>query len=258
VDAIEIKIGQSSKPGMGGHLPGIKVTDEIARIRGFEKGKDITSPAHFKDIVTSDDLKKKVRYLRDKSDGKPIGVKIAAGNIEDDLEFIIKANPDFITIDGRPGATGASPKYVKAATSIPTIFALYRARKYLDKNNAGDITLVITGGLRVSSDFAKAIALGADAVAIATAALIACGCQQYRICNTGKCPVGITTQDPELRKRFDIKRSTDYLQNYLTVCTNELKNFARLTGNNNIHDLSIKDICTTNSEISNHTKIEHV
>ncbi|MCP4580816.1 MAG: glutamate synthase, partial [candidate division Zixibacteria bacterium] len=173
-------------------------------IRGFEKGKDIISPAHFEDIVSPDDLKNKIRWLRDTSGGRPIGVKIAAGNIEDDLKFILKSKPDFITIDGRPGATGASPKYVKAATSIPTIFALYRARKFLDDNVKG-ITLIITGGLRMSSDFAKAIALGADAVAIATAALIACGCQQYRVCNTGKCPVGITTQDPELRNRFNIE-----------------------------------------------------
>ena len=258
VDAIEIKIGQSSKPGMGGHLPGAKVTDEIAAVRGVTVGQDVISPSRFDDIITPDDLKKKVIWLREVSGGAPIGVKIAAGRIESDLEFILKAEPDFITIDGRPGATGASPKYIKAATSIPTIFALYRARKYLDSADAKGVSLIITGGLRVSSDFAKALALGADAIAVATAALIACGCQQYRVCNTGKCPVGIATQNPELRSRLDIEKSTSGLANYVRVCTSELKNFARLTGNESVHKLSISDLCTTNCEISNHTDIEHV
>ncbi len=258
VDAIEIKIGQSSKPGMGGHLPGSKVTEEIAAVRGFPVGQDIISPAHFEDIITTDDLKRKIAWLRETSGGKPIGVKIAAGNVEADLEIILKAGPDFITIDGRPGATGASPKYIKAATSMPTIFALYRARKYLDQHGAGDISLIITGGLRASSDFAKALALGVDAVAIASAALMACGCQQYRICHTGKCPVGITTQDEELRQRLDIDQSAQWLRNFLSVSVEELKHFARLTGNDDVHNLGISDLCTTNSEISGYTDIEHI
>lgn len=257
VDAIEIKIGQSAKPGMGGHLPAEKVTKEISKIRGFPEGTDITSPANFDDIKNKQDLKKKVSWLRKKSGGKPIGIKFAAGNIEDDLKIAIFARPDFITIDTRPGATAAAPKFVKAATSIPTLFALYRARKFLDKNSK-NISLCITGGLRTSSDFAKALALGADAIAIGTAALMACACQQYRICDTGNCPVGVTTQDTNLRSRLKIDISAKKLENFLNVSTNELKDFARLTGNNDIHKLSIKDLCTTNSEISNHTKIEHV
>ncbi|MCD6460106.1 rubredoxin [bacterium] len=257
-DAVEIKIGQSAKPGMGGHLPGKKVTQEISEIRGFPEGQDIISPAHFADILTKDDLKKKVAWLREKSDGRPIGIKIAAGNIEADIEYVVYAEPDFVTIDGRAGATGASPKFVKQSTSIPTIFSLYRARKFLDKAKCDGISLLITGGLRISSDFAKAIMLGADAVALGTSALIALGCQQYRICNTGKCPVGITTQNPELRARFNIKRSAQRLANFLKISTKELKDFARLTGNDDIHKLSISDLCTTNSELSNHTDIEHV
>ena len=258
VDAIEIKIGQSAKPGMGGHLPGTKVTEEIARVRGFPEGKDIISPAHFENIRSPDDLRKKVQWLREISGGKPIGTKIAAGNIEADLAVILQAEPDFVTIDGRPGATGAAPKYVKAATSVPTIYALHRARKFLDEQGAGNISLIITGGLRLSSDFAKALALGADAVAIATAALMACGCQQYRICHTGKCPVGIATQNPELRARFDIEKSARQLANYFNVCTKELEDFARLTGHDDVHKFSIADLCTTNTEISNHTAVEHV
>ena len=258
VAAIEIKIGQSAKPGLGGHLPGKKVTAEIAAIRGFKEGQDIISPSHFKDIRNRDDLKSRVDWLREASGGKPIGIKLAAGDIEADLEFAVYAEPDFITIDGRAGATGSAPKFVKASTSIPTLFAIYRARKYLDENGAAEISLTITGGLRISSDFAKALALGADAVAISTSALIAIGCQQYRVCNSGKCPMGIATQDPELRRRLDIDLAAQQLENFLRVSTEELRDFARLTGNNDVHHLSIRDLCTTNSEISSHTGIEHV
>jgi len=258
VDAIEIKIGQSAKPGLGGHLPGKKVTSEIARLRGFKEGQDIISPSHFKDIRTKEDLKDRVDWLKETSGGKPIGIKLAAGDIEADLEFAVYAGPDFITIDGRAGATGSAPKFVKASTSIPTLFAIYRARKYLDKNAVTDISLTITGGLRISSDFAKALALGADAVAISTSALIAIGCQQYRVCNTGKCPMGIATQDPDLCRRLDIDQAAKKLENFLQVSTEELKDFARLTGNDDVHKLSIQDLCTTNSEISGHTEIEHV
>jgi len=258
VDAIEIKIGQSAKPGMGGHLPGNKVTSEIARIRGFKEGEDIISPSHFEDIRSREDLKQRVEWLRKASEGRPIGIKLAAGDIEADIEFAVYAGPDFITIDGRAGATGSAPKFVKASTSIPTLFAIYRARKYLDENDVTDVSLTITGGLRISSDFAKALALGADAVAISTSALIAIGCQQYRVCNTGKCPMGIATQDSELRRRLDIDQAAQGLENFLRISTEELKDFARLTGNNDVHELAVLNLCTTSSEISNYTAIAHV
>ncbi len=193
-----------------------------------------------------------------KSGGKPIGVKIAAGHIEGDLEVIVHAGADFVTIDGRPGATGAALKLIKDTTSVPAIHAICRARKYLDEQAAEDISLIATGGLRVSSDFAKALALGADAIAIGTSALIACGCRQYRLCNTGRCPVGLTTQDPELRKGFDIEAAAENLENFLRVTTEELKQFARLTGNSSVHDMGVNDLRTTNSEISNYTSIRHV
>ena len=257
-DAIEIKIGQSAEPGMGARLPAEKVTAEIAEIRGYPQGTDIISPAAFDDIRNKEDLKNKVRWLRETSGGRPIGVKIAAGDIEADLAAVVYAKPDFITIDGRPGATGAALKFIKDSTSVPTIFALYRARKYLDRNGSRDISLVITGGLRVSSDFAKALCLGADAIAIGTAALMACACQQYRICNTGNCPVGVTTQKPELRERLKPDISAKRLEQFLKVSTEELRDFARLTGNSDVHALSIRNICTTNSEISGHTDIQHV
>lgn len=255
-DAIEIKIGQGTKPGMGGHLPGEKVTAEIAEIRGKEQGCDVQSPSKFPEINSREDLKAMVDMLRKRSDGRPIGIKIAAGRIERDLEHCVFAEPDFITIDGRGGATGSSPLLLREATTVPTIYALYRARKYLDSINS-DISLVITGGLRVSSDFAKAIAMGADAVAIASAGLIAAACQQYRICGSGNCPVGIATQDPELRERLKTDAAAQRVANFLNVSLKELKTFARITGHSSVHDLSVNDLVTINREISEFTNIPH-
>ena len=255
-DAVEIKIGQGTKPGMGGHLPGSKVTPEIAKIRNKPLGEDVISPSRFPGINSADDLRKLVSELRMRSDGRPVGIKIAAGHIERDLEFCLYARPDFITIDGRGGATGASPAIIRDSTSVPTIYALYRARKYLDSVGS-DIDLVITGGLRVSSDFAKAIAMGADAVAVASAAMVAAACQQYRICGTGLCPIGVATQDEKLRKRLHTDAAAKRVENYLRCSAEELKTFARITGNKDIHDLSVNDLCTISDEISGHTNIAH-
>ena len=255
-DAIEIKIGQGTKPGMGGHLPAGKVTPEIAAIRQKPLGHDILSPSKYEGINTKEDLKSLVDYLRNESDGRPIGIKIAAGRIEKDLEFCVYAQPDFVTIDGRGDATGSSPLFLRESTSVPTIYALYRARKYLDSVKS-DIELVITGGLRVSSDFAKAIAMGADAVAIASSALIAAACQQYRICSSGMCPVGVATQDPTLRARFQGDKAALRVANFLNVTFDELRTFCRITGHYDIHDLNVNDLCTINREISYYTNIPH-
>lgn len=255
-DAVEIKIGQGTKPGMGGHLPGEKVTEEIAKLRGKKQGEDIQSPSKFPELNSKEDLKDMVTMLRNRSDGRPVGIKIAAGRIERDLEYCVYAEPDFITIDGRGGATGSSPLFLREATTVPTIYALYRARKYLDRVHS-DISLVITGGLRVSADAAKALAMGADAVAVASAALIAAACQQYRICGSGNCPVGIATQNPELREKLKIEQSAKRVANYLNVTREELKTFARITGHTSVHDLSVDDLVTLNREISEFTNIEH-
>ena len=255
-DAIEIKIGQGTKPGMGGHLPGEKVTEEIARLRGKKQGQDVQSPSKFPELNSKEDLREMVTMLRDRSDGRPIGIKIAAGRIERDLEYCVYAEPDFITVDGRGGATGSSPLLLREATTVPTVYALYRARKYLDAVHS-DISLVITGGLRVSSDVAKALAMGADAVAVASAALMAAACQQYRICGTGNCPVGIATQDEELRKRLKVDSSAQRVANYLNVTKEELKLFARITGHSSVHDLCVDDLVTLNREISEFTNIPH-
>lgn len=256
-DAIEIKIGQGTKPGMGGHLPGEKVTPEIAAVRNKPLGQDVLSPSRFPGIETKEDLKALVQKLRIESEGRPIGIKLAAGRIERDMAFAAYAEPDFITIDGRGGATGSSPKLIRDATSVPTVFALYRARKFLDSIHS-DISLVITGGVRISADIAKAIALGADAVAVASAPLIAAACQQYRICGSGNCPVGVATQDPALRARFKSEAAVQRVANYFNVTRRELEIFARITGHENLQDLSVEDLVTINREISEHTNISHV
>ena len=256
-DAIEIKIGQSTKPGLGGQLQGEKVTEEIAKIRGKALGEDIHSPVTIPEVKSKEDLKDLVDDLRSRSRGRPIGLKFAAGRIEDDLDYVMYAEPDFITIDGRGGSTGASPKLIRDSTSVPTIYALSRARRYLDEYES-EIDLTITGGLRVSSDFAKALAMGANAVAVGTAAMIAAACQQYRICDSGDCPVGVATQDEDLRKRLKIETASKRVENYLNVSTEELKTFARITGHSDVHDLDVNDLCTINSEISDYTEIRHV
>ena len=255
-DAVEIKIGQGTKPGMGGHLPGEKVTPEIAALRGKKQGEDVQSPSKFPEINSKEDLKSMVDMLRFRSGGRPIGIKISAGRIESDLEHVVFAEPDFITIDGRGGATGSSPYFLRESTSVPTLFALSRARRYLDKAGC-DADLVITGGLRVSSDFAKALAMGADAVAVASGALIAAACQQYRICGSGMCPVGIATQDPELRKRLDVDKAAARVANYLRVSGEELQMFARVTGRESVHDLCVDDLITTDGTIAACTGIRH-
>ena len=256
-DAIEIKFGQSAKPGMGGHLPGHKVTPEIAAVRGFPPGTDILSPARFPDIRTPAELKYKIDELRELSEGRPIGVKIAAGHIEEDLDFALAGGPDFITVDGRPGGTGSAPKYPKLAMGVPTVFALSRARRHLDRRGAETVSLIITGGFRIPPDFIKALAMGADAVALGTAALIALGCRQFRMCNRGTCPMGIASQDPALRRSFDPDAAARRLANFLRAAATEMARFTRMTGKNDVHKLGIEDLCTCNSEISNYTDIRH-
>lgn len=255
-DAIEIKIGQGTKPGMGGHLPGEKVTAEIAKVRDKPMGKDVISPSKFEDITTKEELRDLVTQLRISSLGRPIGIKIAAGKIEKDLEYCVFANPDFITIDGRGGATGASPKIVRDSTSVPTIYALHRAKRYLQSVGA-DIDLIMTGGFRVSADVVKAIAMGATAVAVASAAMVAVGCQQFRDCGSGKCPAGIATQDPELRKRFEEQAGAERVGNYFKVVFDEIRTFGRITGHEDIHEITVEDLCTINEEIAKYTDIPH-
>ena len=254
-DAVEIKFGQAAKPGMGGHLPGSKVTEEIAAIRGIKPGEDFISPNTQPDIHNSDDLKKLVDHVRKVIDGRPVGIKFSAGHIEEDLKFVLAAEPDFITIDCRGGATGAAPEFIRDNVCLPSIYAIRRARKYLDSIGS-KVTFCVTGGFRDSADIAKALALGADAVALATSSLLAIGCQQYRICNTGKCPVGIATQDPELRKRFCVPASKQRFINFYRTTKDELETLARINGRSDVHELDLSDIFTVSSGIADNTDID--
>ncbi len=256
-DAIEIKIGQAAKAGAGGLLPGNKVTPEIAAVRGIEPGQTAHSPARFPDIETPQDLARRVAEIRAINDRRPVGIKIAASHVEEDLEHALASEPDWITIDGRPGATGAAPVHLKDHVGIPTVYAVDRARRFFDRYRIRDTDLIVTGGLRTPADFAKAIAMGADAVAIATSALISIGCQQYRACHTGNCPVGIATQRADLRARFDVDTAAQGATNFFNVVRDQFSDYCRILGKRDIHTLSIDDLVTTDSEISNHTGVEH-
>lgn len=255
-DAVEIKIGQAVKPGIGGHYPAEKITEEIAAVRDRPRDADIVTPARYEDISGSESLRAKVLQLREMSGGKPVGIKVAAGNIEADLDVALLADPDFITIDGKGGATGSVPKLIKDSASVPTMYAVARARAHLDRRGVSDVSLVVTGGLRVSSDVAKALALGADAVAVGTAALMAVGCRQYRICNTGRCPTGVTSQDPQLRSRIDVDQAARRVENYFRVMKSELDMFTRMTGHGDVHDLSRRDVSAVTLEIAHSAGIQ--
>ncbi|MBO1265878.1 CDGSH iron-sulfur domain-containing protein [Proteiniclasticum sp. SCR006] len=256
-DAVELKIGQAVKPGLGGHLPAHKITEEIAKIRNLEEGEDSVSPGRFHGVDTISDLVEKVSRIREITGGVPVGIKIAAAHIEQDLDMALRAEPDFITIDCRGGATGSAPKFLKDNVGIPPIFAIRRARKYLDQKGS-PVTLCVTGGFRDSSDIAKALALGADAVALATASLISVGCLQSRVCHTGLCPAGIATQDKNLRALFDEERALHQFRNFYEGTKKELAVFARANGKTDIHDLGMEDVYTISNEVSMNTDIRHV
>ena len=256
-EAIEIKIGQGAKPGCGGCLPGEKVTEEISQVRNTEQGKDIHSPAYHKDIKDVGDLKKKIGWLREVSGGVPIILKLAAGDIENDIKLAVESRPDIIAIDGMEGGTGAAPEALLNQVGIPTIAALVRTRKVLDQLDA-DQELWIGGGLSKGADFAKALALGADAVFIGFPLLIAMGCLYCQQCWTGRCVKGIATQDPQFRENFDIGKASQDVASYIKNCTEEIKMIAGAIGKNNIEDLSRDDLRALNLDISKITGLKLV
>jgi len=242
--AFHFKGGQGAKTGTGGHLPGHKVTEEIARVRGLKVGQTAISPAAFPDLFTAEDFSKVAAEVRERTGGIPVGFKIAASHIEADIDFALKVGVDYIILDGRGGGTGSAPTILRNNINVPTIPALARARRHLDKVGGSDVTLIITGGLRVPEDFAKAIMLGADAIAVSNSALQAIGCLGMRACSSNNCPVGIATQKEDLRQRLIIEASAQQLHNFFTASNDLIKVIARSCGYNDIKKFNIKDLST--------------
>ncbi|MGC8934273.1 MAG: glutamate synthase-related protein [Thermoproteota archaeon] len=259
-DAVEIKIGQGAKPGQGGLLLGEKVVGEVSKIRGLPEGSDAISPARHLDIVGPEDLRMKIEQLREITDWKvPIAVKFAAGRVRDDVKIAAKAGADFIIIDGKPAGTGAAPESLIEFAGIPTIAAITQADAALKEvGMRKEVSLVASGGIRTGADVAKAIALGADAVAIATGVLVAMGCKRCGLCFTGKCPYGIATQDPNLRKRLNVKVASIRVANYLKSVVEELKMFTQLSGKTSIRNLEKEDLRALTLEASMMTGVKLV
>lgn len=243
-DAIEIKIGQGAKSGQGGLLLAEKVSDEIAAVRGIPVGTDAVSPARHLDIVGPEDLQMKIEQLREVTDWKiPIFVKYAAGRVADDVKIAAKAGADAIVIDGKQAGTGAAPEIVLEHAGLPTLPALVEAQRALNASGYRDeVNLIVSGGIRNGADVAKALALGADAVAMSTAILVAMGCTSCGLCSTGRCPKGITTQDPTLRRRLNIELAAKRVANYLHALLEELEMLTQLTGKTDVRNLDTDDL----------------
>jgi len=267
-DAIEVTIGQGAKPGTGGMLLGSKVSEEIAIKRDLPPGVDQRSAARHPDFVGPDDLIIKVEELREATDWQvPIYVKLGASRVFDDVKLAVKAGADVVVVDGMQGGTGASPDLLLEHTGIPTLAAVVEAKAALIEMKVfGEVQLVVSGGIRSGADAAKALALGADAVSIGTAALIALNCnaplyvEDYERlgtvpghchhCHTGRCPVGITTQDPALMSRLDIDAAAERVANFLNALTLEIQMMARACGKSNVHDLEAEDMRALTIEAS--------
>ena len=253
-DMVEIKIGQGAKPGVGGHLMKEKVTPEIAKTRNCPQGENIISPSRHPDIRTRDDLKAKVEYLRDATGGAPIGIKLVGGHIEKDLEIALYAGVDVITIDGTEGGTGAAPLVAREHAALPLIHLLSRASRYLDATGArDDITLIASGGLRTSPDFAKAFALGAEAINLGASVQMAMGCVRCRACHTGRCPTGICSQEGKVT--LDIDKAAKAVVNFISGSVDEIKTLCRLVGKDSIHKLDKDDLAALDTETARITGV---
>jgi glutamate synthase domain-containing protein 2 len=254
--AFHFKAGQGAKTGTGGHLPGHKVTPEIAAVRGLEPGQPAISPATFPDLHSPEDFRRVADEVREATGGIPIGFKMSAQHIEADIDFALAAGVDYIIVDGRGGATGAAPNVFKDNISVPTMVALARARRHLALERP-EVTLVITGGLRTQSDFVKALALGADAIAVSNAAIQAIGCLGMRACQTNNCPVGIATQQEHLRARLDIEKSAQQLSNFFTATVDLMKVLARGCGHSHLDQFVQSDLTTWKRDIAELTGIHY-
>ena len=255
--AFHFKCGQGAKTGTGGHLPGEKVKGAIADVRGLAEGEAAISPSRFPDWDNLDDYRRFAEEVREATDGIPIGVKLSAQHIERDIEAALQIGVDYIILDGRGGGTGAAPLLFRDNISVPTIPALARARRYLDQCDRPDVTLVITGGLRLPADFIKAMALGADAIAVSNSAIQAIGCLGMRACNTNNCPVGIATQKPHLRQRLNIETGAQQLNNFFRAATELMQVMARACGHDHLNKFCIDDLTTWKREMAQLTDIAY-
>jgi len=257
VQAFHFKFGQGAKTGTGGHLPGAKVSEKIAAVRGLAPGQDAISPATFPDLASVDDFRDFADEVRERTGGIPIGAKLSAQHIEADLDAALAFGADYVILDGRGGGTGAAPTVFRDHISVPTIPALARARRHLDAAGRQDVTLVITGGLRTHTDFAKAMALGADAIAVSNAAIQAIGCIGMRACNTNNCPVGITTQQEHLRARLPVDEAAQRLARFFAATTELVQVLARAMGHASLSGFTIDDLTTFDREMAHLTGIAY-
>ena len=195
--------------------------------------------------------------MRDRTGGIPIGYKLSAQHVERDIDAALEVGVDYIILDGRGGGTGAAPTLFRDNISVPTIPALARARAHLDRAERADVTLVITGGLRTAADFIKAMALGADAVAVSNSAMQAIGCIAMRACHTNACPVGIATQKPHLVSRLVVEKSAQRLANFFTASTELMQLMARACGHDHLSKFNIDDLTTWKRDMSDLTGIRY-
>jgi len=245
IQAFHFKGGQGAKTGTGGHLPAAKNIGKIAQVRGIPAGQPAISPPTFSDLVSAEDFRRFADQVRNLTGGIPVGFKLSANHIEQDIDFALAASADYLILDGRGGGTGAAPLLFRDHISVPTIPALGRARQHLDRRGVGrEVSLIITGGPRVPSDFVKALALGADGIALANSAMQAIGCIGARICNSNNCPAGIATQRPELRARLQVERSAARLNNFLRASVDLMKVMARACGHPHLNAFNRDDLAT--------------
>jgi len=255
VQAFHFKGGQGAKTGTGGHLPGSKVQGKIAEVRGLEPGTDAISPPRFADLESAQDFAEFANHVRKLTGGIPIGFKLSAQHIEKDIDFALEAGADYIILDGRGGGTGSAPKIFRDHISVPTIPAIGRARRHLDRSGADGVTLIATGGLRTAPDFVKAMALGADGCALSNSAMQAIGCIAMRACSSNNCPVGIATQKDDLRKRLDIAASATRLKNFFEGSVDLMKVLSRACGYDDFAKFNPDDLSTYDEQIQKLTGI---
>ncbi len=257
--AVEIRLGQGAYPGWASMLPAAKMLPEVANLMGLKEGEDAYSPARHPDIEKGDALREKISWLRELTGGNPVGVKIGCGNVEKDVEILAESGADFISLDGFGGGTGATELFVRENVGIPIVAALPRADKHLKKiGKRNKLSLIAGGGLRTAPDFAKCLALGADAIYIATSALIAINCQQYRICHTGLCPTGVTTNDPALAQRLNVDEGVRRLANFINVSNQEVASLMRIVGKDDVKKVGLEDIVAVRKDLAEATGVQWI